>query len=389
MKSKIRFGIIGLGHRGYTFAKNIIEPHPEAEVAFLCDPNDRYFSKFPYAKKTKDYGEVLSDQTIDAVFIATPDQFHWEVIRQAIQQNKHILCEKPLEVEEEKIRELVSAGKNYDKVIQVGYVLRYDPMYRRMKNLLAQGVIGEVIMADVKDHISYGGYAFFHDWHRQRKNSRSLLLQKGTHSLDLLNWCMGAEPTRVFGLGSLDVMGKPGALKKFGSEISDQLNCRDCDIKEHCEESIQFIEQEKGIKWGDNWPDKCVFQSEVDVDDNQSLLIQYGNNRKANYQLCQFAPFYQREFHFFGTEGELYFEDRSNTIRISERKKREERILPDYHKEREYPSRDTSLLNEFIQSINTQEKPVSNLRSAATVALLAIAAQRSIDCGTVEPINPL
>lgn len=118
--------------------------------------------------------------------------------------------------------------------------------------MLASGLIGQVIMADVIDHVQYGGYAYFHDWHRTRAKSTSLLLQKATHSLDLVNWYLDSRPEKVVAFGDLMVFGEVGAYKKFGQPVANDLHCANCPINETCEESIQNLAKEKKISWSDN-----------------------------------------------------------------------------------------------------------------------------------------
>lgn len=382
----INFGIIGLGNRGYKYALRTIQKNKDSRVSMVCDAFGNNFHHFPEALQTTNYQEVLDHPEIDAVFIATPDDTHAEIILAAVKANKHILCEKPLEISEEKITQIEEALVGYDKAFEVGYVLRYARTFSKVKEMLASGLIGQVIMADVIDHVQYGGYAYFHDWHRTRAKSTSLLLQKATHSLDLVNWYLDSRPEKVVAFGDLMVFGEIGAYEKFGQPVANDLHCANCPINETCEESIQNLAKEKKIAWSDNWPDSCVFHSEVDVDDHQTVMIRYANKAKATYQLCQFAAFYKREFHFFGTKGELYFDDVSNKIIVTDRLKAETLTYQNNHEETNMEPGDEEQLLDFLDAIKTGKTPISNLESSVLASKLALAAQRSIDHETIERI---
>lgn len=91
----IRFGIIGLGNRGYKYALRTIQHHQEVELTMVCDAFGNNFHHFPTVAHTTDYHELLANPEVDAVFIATPDDTHAEIILAAVKANKHILCEKP------------------------------------------------------------------------------------------------------------------------------------------------------------------------------------------------------------------------------------------------------------------------------------------------------
>lgn len=375
----VRFGVIGLGNRGYKYALRTIATHPNCQLDIVCDQSDRYFDKFPDAIKTKSYQEVLNNPEIDAVFIATPDNTHRDIILEAAKAGKHILCEKPVAITTSELVELSKELKNYSSVIEIGYVLRYARLFQKVHQLLSEDVIGEVIMMNAVDHIHYGGYAFFHDWHRTRKNATSLLLQKATHTLDLLNWYSGSSPKKVVAFGGLKVMGRPGAIKKFGKPVAKGLRCGNCPIMAECEESIQNLKKEKNISWGENWPDSCVFNDEVDVDDHQSVMIEYANGCKVNYQLSQFSPFYKREFQLIGSKGELHFDDVSNTIKIFNRLKPENTTIKIEYQEMSMEPGDEEQLQDFIDSIMFNREPISNLKTGIDAGALALAAQESID----------
>lgn len=376
----IRFGVIGLGNRGSKFALQSLIPHPEIEVVYVCDQQGTNFNLFEekQIRSTTDYRNLLKSTEVDAVFIATPDDTHAEIILEAIKFSKHILCEKPLDISLQKISMIRSALKDYKKVFQVGYVLRYAPLYFKAKSLISSGIIGDIFLANGTDHINYGGYAFFHDWHRLKSKSYSLLLQKATHSLDILSWMIGAKPVKVAAFGGLEVFGELGSIKKFGSPLKEELHCRTCQHKWTCEESLINIKKHKGIEWQESWPDHCVFDSEVNVDDHQALLIQYQNRAKVTYTLCQFAAYYRREFQFFGTKGELYFDDENNRIIVHDRLKKE-KLVYEIENTVGHGGGDAEMILDFLHCIQTGAQPRSNLESSFTVSELVIAAQQSIE----------
>ncbi|MCP0885769.1 Gfo/Idh/MocA family oxidoreductase [Ligilactobacillus sp. WILCCON 0076] len=379
----IKFGIIGLGNRGFKYATSIIKSHKECTIEAVCDYKKNNFDKFPGISHTTNYHDIVNNPEIDAVFIATPDNTHREIILAAAQKKKHILCEKPLEITNDSLDDLCSKLKDYNNTVEIGYVLRYARSFNKVKEFLSQGIIGDVLMINIIDHIPYGGYAFFHDWHRTRKQATSILLQKATHSLDLANWYADSYPISVFAFGNLSTMGKAGALKKFGHEVPDTLHCSTCSISKECEESIANLKFEKNICWSDSWPDSCVFNNEIDIDDHQTVGVEYKNGVQLSYQLCLFDAYYKREFTIFGSKGELRFDDSSNEIRIYDRVRRDEFIYKNKHLELKMEAGDEEQLEDFIQSIKSGKQPLSNLTTSTIVAKLALAAQKSIDTHSI------
>lgn len=387
---RINFGIIGVGKRGNEVGNNVLMKNPKINLLAVCD-NDSNRLKDWESKKIKaykDYRELINDKDIDAVFITTPDNTHAEISIAALKSGKHVICEKPLEITKEKIMEILKEAKKHEKIFMIGYVLRYAATYKKMKQLVEDGIIGKVILAQATDNINYGGYAFYHDWHRERKYTNSLLLQKASHSLDILDWVIDSKPIKVCGFGGLDVFGAQGAVRVFGKTIGNNLKCSECSKITTCEESPINIYRMRGITWENGWPDSCVYTDTVDVDDNQVLIIKYANGVKATYTLCQFTPEYKREYTFIGEKGKLTADDKSNTITVTYRGSKEVdsyKVLPGEG----HGGGDEGLIEDFIECYNSGKRPVASVEDGAISALLALAAQESIEKNEVINVKTI
>lgn len=377
---KIKFGVIGLGHRGYEFLTESLLSNNSIEVVMVADSKETNFNQLENKniKTTSNYLDILHDPLIEAVFIATPDDTHGEISLEAIRCNKHIILEKPLEITIEKVEKIEKALKNYKKIFMVGYVLRYAPLFAKAKEIVSSGAIGDVFLLNGTDHIDYGSYAFFRDWHRIKEKSGSLLLQKASHSLDIINWLVDSTPVQVAGLGGLEAFGTPGAIKKFGRPLQKPRACHTCPIEEECEESLMNLKKYRQIDWNANWPDQCVFDNEINVQDHQALLILYENRAKVTYTLCQFSSYYQREYQLFGTKGEMSFDDRNNQIIVTNRQDGEKTIYK-FDELSSHGGGDGEMISDFIRCFKGQSEVRSGVESSASVTRLVIAAQKSID----------
>ena len=359
------FGIIGMGNRGRGMFQ-LLKKNRLSNPAAVCDTGPERLSDFQKkgVRIYKDYHDLLNDKNIDAVFITTPDFTHGEILDAAVRAGKNAICEKPLEITEEKLRKVLSTCGKSGRTVAVGYVLRYAPLFQKAKELVKNGAIGRLISVNAVDNINYGGYAFFHDWHRRRENVTSLLLQKATHSLDIVDWLVDSDPVRVAAFGGLDLYGSKGAERYLGHKAPAGLRCGNCEKEEECPDSILNMERVHGIKWQDNWPDSCVYADEVSVDDNQSLIVQYRNGVKLTYLLNQFTPGYKREYSLIGDKGQLRFDDESKMIKITERASRNTAnytVFPALG----HGGGDEGLVLDFLRCCRTGEKPVANLESSA------------------------
>src|SRR5215213_9381946 len=95
----VRIGLAGLGYWGPNLARNL-DDLPDADLVWLCDADPgrlaRYGARFAGARTTADFGDLLADDTVDAVVVATPVVTHHELARRALLAHKHVFVEKPL-----------------------------------------------------------------------------------------------------------------------------------------------------------------------------------------------------------------------------------------------------------------------------------------------------
>ena len=142
-----RVGVVGLGYWGPNLARNF-DRLPEAELAWLCDESaealDRFARAFPGARATGSFHEVLGDQSLDAVALATPVSTHAELARQVLEAGKHCFVEKPLGRSVEEAEQVVEAARAGDRVLMVGHLLEYHPGVEKMNELIEAGELGEV-----------------------------------------------------------------------------------------------------------------------------------------------------------------------------------------------------------------------------------------------------
>jgi predicted dehydrogenase len=153
-----------------------------------------------------------------------------------------------------------------------------------MKEIIESGVIGEVKAVWVRHFVGLGSDFYYHDWHAKRANTTSLLLQKGSHDLDMIHWLTGKYTKRTAAFGGLDY---------FGGDKPNELICPDCIEKEDC------VEYMTGPRV------QCAFRQEVDVEDNQTMIMELEGGIKASYLQCHFTPDYHRNYTVIGTEGRL------------------------------------------------------------------------------------
>ena len=296
---KTRIGLIGVTHRA-VIAKHW-QDDGRGEIVAGCDIRDDCLQQFQteygdHTFMTKDYEELVQRNDIDAVGIFTPDNLHEGPAIAALKAGKHVFLEKPMAITTEGCDNIIRAQRESGRKLMIGFHLRYNDFYNTMKDIVGSGMIGEVKSMWVRNFVSYGGWAFYHDYRANRRGSMSLLLQNACHDFDIIHYMAGQYATKVVGMGGLD---------RFGGDRPNDLTCGVCHKKEVCPE---YTDRENKTM--------CCFRREVDVEDENSLLIELSGGTRVTYMQCLYAPDNWRNYSFNGTKGRIESLSDNNTIRV-------------------------------------------------------------------------
>lgn len=229
-----------------------------------------------------DYREILVNPDVDAVLVCTPDNLHAEHAVAALEAGKHVFLEKPMAISIEECDAIIAAAERSGSKLYVGHNMRFFPVMQKMRELIDAGRIGRVEAIWCRHFISYGGDAYFKDWHSERKNTTSLLLQKGAHDIDIIHYLAGGYTRRVVGMGKLSVYNEV-TRRRGVDEVSDVTFNRN------------------------NWPPhrQTGLSPVIDVEDHSMLLMQLDNGVQASYQQCHYTPDDCRNYTIIGTEGRI------------------------------------------------------------------------------------
>ena len=228
---KIRVGIIGCGDRGVGIM-NVIKQLPEQfEINAICDVLDFrlqnalnvYTSKD--LKSYKDYREVLDNKAVDAVFIATPLNMHFEIAQNALKAEKHVYLEKTMTYNADQAFELINIKKRYPaKVLQVGHQYRSSPLYYKVKEMIDAGYLGKVTQIDCRwDRNGNWRRAVPNpslerqiNWRMYKEYSGGLAAELLSHQIDFINWAFNTQPDQIYATGGID-------FYKDGRETFDNI----------------------------------------------------------------------------------------------------------------------------------------------------------------------
>jgi len=190
----IRWGLVGTnGYARRACAPSFAEV-PSAQLVAVASSRaesaQAFARDFDVDLATDDVGALVASDAIDAVWIASPSHMHAEHGRAALLAGKHVLLEKPLALDLDEARDLVSCAEKQGLILATGYQARYVPAHLRMRDLITSGAIGDVVVA----RSFYGMHRVGppRTWRAERSTARwGTLADIGTHHLDLLRMLVG------------------------------------------------------------------------------------------------------------------------------------------------------------------------------------------------------
>lgn len=382
--NKARLAVIGLGGRGRYFAHDF-DRNPRAEIVALADPSAAALDlvRPVYGDRVRyyqDYHEMLQAADIDAVVVASDDRSHRENAVAVFEAGKSCLLEKPMAQSVADCDAIIKAWKASGQLFMIGLELRHCSLLTEMRRLVDRGDIGEILMGQALDNVSVGGQYFYHNKMRRKEYIRSLLLQKGTHTIDLLNWFMGGDPAKVYGSGGLSF---------YGGDKPNDKRCRDC--AERCEYFIRhdrFVMDYGAVVETD---DLCVWGQECDVPDNSLVIIDYRNGKRGTYAECHFTPEYTREFTFFGTLGKMYALYNNECNFLIRCTYRDSDHIDEYRPKSAgggHGGGDRLIMEHFLDCLLDGAEPLADVMAARDCTAVAAAGEESIETGLPVLIPP-
>lgn len=199
----IRWGLIGIGQHAAQIALAV---RAGGDAIAACagsapDSARRFAGQHAVPHACGSYEELLRCDDVDAVWIATPNHLHAEMTLAALSAGKHVLCEKPMALSADDAAKMAQQSASSGRLLRVGYHLRFHPVLRQVKSMLAQGRVGVPLEADWQ-RVSANRPETLQPWRRELSRAGAgVLADVGTHLIDGLRWLLAAEVSSVFALG--------------------------------------------------------------------------------------------------------------------------------------------------------------------------------------------
>ena len=182
-----KIAVIGFGMWGRNIVRNFYNLNV---LDIVCDLDDESLVKiqeqFPGVKVTKDFNDIINDETITGVAVVTPSHTHFKIVKAMLEAGKNVYVEKPISTVAEEARVLTELADEKGLVLMVGHLLLYHPAVNRLKMLIKEGVLGELVYAQ-SDRLNV-------NYH---KNDRSVMWDLAPHDVSMISYVTGKAPVRV------------------------------------------------------------------------------------------------------------------------------------------------------------------------------------------------
>jgi myo-inositol 2-dehydrogenase/D-chiro-inositol 1-dehydrogenase/scyllo-inositol 2-dehydrogenase (NAD+) len=200
MKETIGLALIGAGRAGMIHARNFASRVPHAKMIAVSDVVEesarQAAAELGIGAWHTDWREILTNSAVDAVIVVTPTKFHQEIVIEAAKAKKHILCEKPMAMNKEECRRMNEAAKANGVNLQIGFMRRFDDNFRRAKELIDSGAIGQVVTVKSLTH----GPSTPHEWMYDIDKSNGPLAEVNSHDIDTMRWFTGSDAEDLYAI---------------------------------------------------------------------------------------------------------------------------------------------------------------------------------------------
>ncbi|MFC7620624.1 Gfo/Idh/MocA family protein [Microlunatus sp. GCM10028923] len=341
----LRAVVVGAGHRGVLYATYAHAEPNELIITAVVEPDpvrrDRLGDEhgLPADRRLASLDDlppagVIADVAIDA----TMDADHVPTAERLLQAGYAVLLEKPIAGNADEVLSLAETSRRTGRLLMICHVLRYSPFYVAAKERVLAGDLGEIMSIQMAEYVSFDHMAAAYvrgRWSNSARSGSGILLSKCCHDIDLMAWLCDDRPARVASAGSRRLFTAERAPAGAGTRCVD-----DCAIESRCAYSARRQYLELGL-WGtyawegieelgpdptpeqklaslaaDNPYGRCVWRSDNDVLDRQTVSVEFADGIVGSFLLSGNAAVGNRTLEIVGTRGELSGSLDTGKIRI-------------------------------------------------------------------------
>ena len=372
MEKKIKVAVLACGNRSRKVVLNLLnDSNRQVEIAAIYDPDP---NEMAFVKETWESPDTVccnsAQQAIDFpgvewVMVFSPNKFHHDHILAAFKAGKHVFSEKPIGTTIEDCVDIYDAYKASGKLFATGFVLRYAPIYRKVKEMLDSGKFGKILSINADENVApyHGGYIMM-NWRRNTAVSGPHILEKCCHDLDLINWFCQSHAATVASFGGRNFFTPENEWieKKYGHAVF--------------------------AKWRDPHAMPSPFTSDKDLMDNQVAIFEYRNQIRVQFQCTMSNAMPTRRMYFSCTEGTIMVELYNRVIKYRFLGDDEEHLIT-FKSADGHGGGDAYIMKELFETMTTGSEPKCSGSEGLESAVLALAIDKAARTRSIVDLEPV
>lgn len=324
--NQLKAVLIGAGARGNSYAKYALDYPHELEFVAVAEADPVRRAKFaeeyniPQERCYESWEPLLQEPRIaEVAMICTQDQMHIGPTMQALKQKYHVMLEKPMSPSPAECLEMERMAGEQDRLLTICHVLRYTPFWSKIKKIIQEGRIGEIVSIQLNENVGYWhiAHSFVRGNWNNSDTSSPMILAKSCHDMDILSWLMDRQCLRVSSFGSLK------HFHEGNAPVGSAKRCLDCAVEPTCAYSApRFYLSEEFRGWARHFTSeltkpniiqgmretdygRCVYRSDNNVVDHQVVNMEFEGGATAMFSMSGFTFEQERRIQIMGTQGEL------------------------------------------------------------------------------------
>ena len=397
--------LLGAGHRGAdAYASYALQYPQELTFVGVAEPRKERREEFQKNHKIEEKYAVESWEELlafpklaDIVLICTQDHMHMEPMEKAMELGYDILVEKPISPFKEELENLKEKTRKYEGMISVCHVLRYSPFFRKIKEIVDSGTIGEMINIQHMESIGYWhmAHSFVRGNWRNIKESSPICLAKTCHDFDILLWLTGKKCERVSSFGSRTLFRKEkaplGAPERCTDGCPHRNTCPYFAPKFYLEHPKAIVDGFRKVVTMDETYEglmealktgpygRCVFACDNDVCDHQIVNMEMEGGLTISFTLSAFTNECERIITLQGSRGEIKGWMEEDKIVVTDFVTGNKTTYKLNTPKVGHSGSDASMMQELVLLISQgrQKENISNATQAIDSHLIAFAAEES------------
>lgn len=320
---------LGAGARGNVYGRYALAHADELKIVGVAEPipirNKRYTEKH----SIKDENRFVTWEHVfqkpkfaDAIIITTPDHLHYGPCMQALDMGYDVLLEKPMAQTEKECRDILANTKKTGRIVGLCHVLRYAPYFIKLRELIHNGSIGDLISIQHFEPIQHVhmAHSFVRgNWHNS-KTSTPIIIAKSCHDLDIMRWLVNKPSKRIAAFGNLKWF-----TKEHAPEGSTSRCHEGCTIESNCPYSaLKIYLRDRSYLYVFDLPEskemhpdvimnylkttnygRCVYKMDNDQCDHYVLSLLFEDGITANFNMEAFTSYHGRRTRVMGSMGDL------------------------------------------------------------------------------------